>query len=275
MNDTDQTAALTLSESEDQPGHLWDFGEPITDEDRSASDLATGLTSLGFIRAALRRGAWLWCATAVVGMVVGFGALTALPPAYQASTSVLLANNPFEIAGDAALDDAAITQSRTVAADALRQLGLRQSAASFVGDYTVAILTNRVLLITAKATSNELAIREANALAAAFLTFQAHLLQTQERLVNVAVQQQVNLAQQRISLISGQISKQSAATPTQKAKLNNLIKERGLDVSALTALKQANLTNQANTRVNTTKVVQGSKILDQAVAGRIPPRNTW
>ena len=164
MNDRDQSATLSLSQSDDQPGRLWDFGDPSSNEDRSAAELATGLTSLGFIRAALRRSARLWCATAVIGLLAGFGVLKALPPAYQASTSVLLANNPFELASDAALNDQAIAQSRTVAGAALRKLGLQQSAASFVGDYTVTIVTNQVLLITVKATSSDQAVREANAL---------------------------------------------------------------------------------------------------------------
>jgi capsular polysaccharide biosynthesis protein len=269
VNDRDQAATLSLSQSADQPGRLWDFGDP-SNEDRSAAELTTGLTSLGFIRAALRRSARLWCATAVIGLLAGFGVLKALPPAYQASTSVLLASNPFELASDAALNDQAIAQSRTVAGAALRKLGLQQSAASFVGDYTVTILTNQVLLITVKATSSDQAVREANALATAFLTVQAQQLRSQERLVNAALQQQVTLARQRINQLSNQISQLSAqpATPTQHAKLASLVNQRGRDTHELAVLKQANLTNQANTRIDTTKVIQGSQVLDPAVPSR-------
>jgi len=279
VNDRDQTAALSLSQSDDLPGHLWDFGEPNTDEDRSAADLATGLsaadlatglTSLGFIRAALRRSAWLWCFTAVFGMMAGFGALTALPPAHQASTTILLGDNPFEIAGDAALDDQAIAQSRAVAGAALRKLGLRQSAASFIGNYTVAIITSRVLDLTVKAKSSAEAVREANVLATAFLTFQAQQLQTQERLVNASLQQQITAAEQNISSINKKISQLSAqpAAATQHAKLGSLVNKRNNATSRLTTLKQVNLANQANTRINTTKLIQGSQVLDPAVPGR-------
>ncbi len=97
------SGAIPESRAKTRPGASGISANFSTDEDRSAADLASGLTSLGFIRAALRRSARLWCATAVVGLLAGFGVFMALPPAYQASTSVLLANNPFENAGDAAL----------------------------------------------------------------------------------------------------------------------------------------------------------------------------
>ncbi len=153
-----------------------------------------------------------------------------------------------------------------------------ESAASFVGDYTVTIVTNRVLLITVKATSSDAAVSEANALARRSSRSRHSQLQTQERLVNAALQQQVTLAQQRISSISNQISQLSAqpASPAQHAKLRSLVNQRSRDASALTALKQATLANQATTRINTTKVIQGSQVLDPAAPRRaLHARNTW
>ena len=50
-------------------------------------------TSLGFIGAALKRSAWLWCATAMLGVLIGYGLYDKYPPAYQATTSVLLTND--------------------------------------------------------------------------------------------------------------------------------------------------------------------------------------
>jgi capsular polysaccharide biosynthesis protein len=266
VSDADRAAALSLSQSDDLPGRLWDFGEFPTDEDRAAADLAAGLTSVGFIRAALRRSAWLWCATAVVGFLAGFGAFKAFPPAYQASTSLLLANNPLQNPDAAALDDQAILQSRTVAGDALRKLGLRQSVASFIGNYTVTVVTNRVFTITVKATSSDGAVREANAVATAFLTFQARQLETQERLVNTSLEQQIAAAQQNIDSISKQISQLSAqpASPAEHAKLSSLLADRGRATSALTVFKQVNLANQATTRIDTATVVKGSQVLDPA-----------
>ncbi len=263
MSDRDQTVALFLSEGNDLPVHFWDFGELPTDEDRSATALATGLTSVGFIRAALRRGAWLWCAAAVLGLLAGFGALKEFPRPYEASTSILLANNPFELPGNAALDDQAIAQSRTVAGDALRKLGLPESAASFAGHYTVAIVTNRVLEITVKATSSQAAVRQARVLATVFLAFQTQQLEAQEQLVNASLQQQITAAQQNINSISKQIS-QLPAQPA-SATRDSLLAERNQAVSALIVLQQSVQANQATTRINTTTVIKGSQVLDPAM----------
>jgi capsular polysaccharide biosynthesis protein len=264
VNDEDRTVALFRS-GDDLPVHFWDFGEYATEEDRSAAALASGLASAGYIRAALRRSAWLWCALAVVGALAGFGIFRELPPAYEASTSVLLSNNPFEIPSDAALDDQAIAQSRTVAGDALSKLGLHESAVSFVGHYIVTIVTNRVLNFTVKATSSEAAVKQARALAAAFLAFQAQQLESQERLVNASLQQQITAAQQQLSTINYQISQLSAhRASAAQGTLGALITERTRESSALTALEQANTANEATTRVNTATVVQGSQVLDPA-----------
>ena len=56
-------------------------------------------------------------------------------------------------ASDAVLDDQAIAQSRTVAGAALRKLGLQQSPGISSATTQSAVLTNRILLITVKATS--------------------------------------------------------------------------------------------------------------------------
>ncbi len=84
-----------------------------------------------------------------------------------------------------------------MAGDALRKLGLHESARrASPGSYTATVLTNRVLVITVKAASPGLAVREANALAAAFLASR-HSSCSQELLVSNSLQQQIAKAQQR------------------------------------------------------------------------------
>ena len=267
MKDGDQTAALSLSQNDDLPGYPWAFDEFSTDEDSSDADLATGLTSLGFIRSALRRSAWLWCAIALAGLLAGFGLFVKLPLSYEAATSLLLTNPPLSTPGVAITDDQAIAQSRAVAGDALRKLGLRQSAASFTADYTATPVTDRVLLITVKATSSDGAVREANALATAFLTFQAHLLDAQQKLVNASLQQKVTQAQQHLDSVSKQISQLSAqpASPRQRSELSRLRAERSHADVALTTLQQTTNSNQASTEAATASQVKGSVVLDGAV----------
>lgn len=266
MNDADQTAALSLSRSDDRAGELWGLDEFATDEDRSTTELAAGLTSLGYIRAALRRNAWLWCATAVAGLLIGAAAYKAFPPAYQASTTILLGNNNLEQPGDAVQNDQALIQSRTVASDALRRLGLHESAASFVGNYTATVLTTRVFSITAKAQSYQAAINEANALAAAFLAFQKQQLYAQERQVSATLQQQLNRAQLNFNALNQEIRRVRAqpTSPTQQTQLGRLYKQRNQQIAALTSLKSSNLGNENSMRTNIAILVDGSRVVDAA-----------
>ncbi len=265
MNDGDQTA-LSPSRTDELAGQIWPLDEFGADEDRLA-DLATGVTSVGYIRAALRRGRRLWCATAVAGLLIGFGAYKAFPPAYQASTAILLASNLPGPPGEAVQDDAAFVVSRTVAGDALRKLGLQQSAASFTADYSATPVTDRVLSITVKATSSDAAVKEANAVATAFLTFQKNLLDAQGQSINASLQQEVTQAQQQLDSLNKSISQLTAQprSSAQSARLGHLLTERDRESAALTQLKLSVPANQATMRISTATLVKGSQVLDPAV----------
>jgi capsular polysaccharide biosynthesis protein len=262
-----ETAGPPVNQA-DPPERLWGFDGLDDITDAPVADVAGGLVSLGFIAAALRRSRWLWCTTAVIGLLVGLGLVVKFPPRFQASTTILLANNPLVNSASAELDNQAIVQSRTVAGDALRKVGLPESgASSFTADYTATVVTNRVLLITVKAKSADLALREANALATAFLAFQASQAETQARLVDTSLQQETAQAQRNIDSISRQIKQLLAqpASPSRHTQLSTLSAQRTEAVSALVVLKQANSANQAATSVNIAQLVKGSQVLDPAV----------
>src|SRR6516162_2282610 len=86
---------------------------PVADD--LVADLTAGPTRRRSIRRALRRRTWLWCTTAVLGLIVGLGLLAAHPPGYQASTSVLLTYSSDQNVGIASVTDLALAQSRSVA----------------------------------------------------------------------------------------------------------------------------------------------------------------
>ena len=250
------------------PGHLWTYDDGAHSEDRPA-DFAMSLASLGFILAALRRGLRLLSIMTLAGLLLGLAYLRLYPPQYQATTSVLL-----PVSENTQINDnQAIAQSRTVAGLAANTLGPPATAASLGNDYTVAVETDRVLLITSRAPSANEAVREANAVATAFLTLQAHLVQSQQQLVNSLLQQQITNAQQQINSISNQISRLSAQppSPSQASDLDSLRKQRSHAISALTALQQAALNNQASSQVATDSVLKGSQVLDKASA--LPQHN--
>jgi capsular polysaccharide biosynthesis protein len=256
-----------LTHSEELNGQLWNLGEYASEEDRAVSDFATGITNVGFLRAALRRSAWLWCATAAIGLLAGLAGFKKFPPAYQASTTILLSSSLPGAPGEAVQDDMAIAESRTVAGAALRSLGLAQSPTVFVGDYSTADLSDRVFAITVKSRSQGLAIREANALAKAFLAFQAQEVQSSQRLATASLQHQAAQITQHIQTFDREISQASGPTATtaQHSRLSALETERSQETTALRALNQSIVGNESSGPLANAALVKGSEVLDPAV----------
>ena len=235
--------------------------------DEAPGGFTTALVSLGFIRAAVRRSMWLWCTTAVVGLLVGVGLYKQSPVAYQASTTLLLVPSPDEQPGDAILTDVALAGSRTVAGRAVQKLGLSESAGSFLRSYTVTEVTDRVIIITSSAPSSNEAVTRASVLANQFLQFRAQQAQIQEQIVLAALQHQVTQAQQGIKSINTQIGQLSAqsASPGTNVKLSHLRAQLSQAVTQLPAIEQTVSTNQATVRLNTRQYIQGSEVLDAAI----------
>lgn len=236
--------------------------DDVMDADERPGEYATGLVSLSFITAALRRSMWLWCATAVAGFLIGLGIYVARPAPYQASTTVVLVPNPVEQPTDAIATDVALVQSRTVAGRVVRKLGLHESIAGFLGSYAVTAITDRVLLITVDAPSSSEAVARASTLATEFLQFRARQAQSQEQITLDTLQQQIAKAQQAIKSINGRISQLPAqpVSPTQQATLNQLRAQLGQQENELLSLQQTAQSDQ----LTTAQMVNGSQVLDRA-----------
>jgi capsular polysaccharide biosynthesis protein len=265
VNDPDQTVTFPAIAADEQP-EPWPYDDFATAEDRPVSDFAAGLTSLPYLRAALRRSVRLWCAIAAIGMLLGFGLYVALPPAYSASTKVYVLNDPTEDPISAMLTDETVAQSRAVAAIAMRKLGLRESIDSFIAATTVTVAADRVLLISVSAPSTSAAMVRAKALAAAFLQFRNQQLASQLKLVVASLEQKITEAKQQIKSIDSQISKLSAAptSPAQQVKLGSLQATRTAKSSALTVLTNVTRGTEANAQNVMATMVSGSIVLDPA-----------
>jgi lipopolysaccharide exporter len=265
MSDGYQAVAPGLNERGDGLQRLWP-DNPVIAAEHEVTDLAAGLVSVGFIRAALRRSKWFWAAMAVAGLIIGSGLYLSSPPLYQASTTLLLTVGPEAQPGTAILDNQAEAQSRAVAALALQRLGLRQEVGSFLGSYTATVVTDRVLRITGSARSSDQAVNVTNAVAAAFLQFRADQLQEQLQLQFAALDQQVAQGKQHLKSITDQISQWTAqsASSAQQAKLSSLRTQRDRASTDLTALEQTASANKATSQITTTSMITGSKVIDTA-----------
>lgn len=264
MTERDYTVVRALNGASGVPERLISYDGFTVPSERH--DFAEGLVSFGFIKAAIRRRARFWFAVAITGLVAGGGFYMSSPASYRATTSLLLTPGPYENINTAASNDQAMAESRTVAGLAVKQLGLPESAASFLATYTAAPVTERVVIITVSAPSSAQAVLRAGAVAMAFLKFRAEEMQSEQQLVLASLNQQASEAEQRLSSINAQITILTAqsSSSTQQSQLKNLRNQRTQVTGTLTNLQEAAIGNQTVTKPATAAAVNGSVVLDPA-----------
>jgi uncharacterized protein involved in exopolysaccharide biosynthesis len=247
---------------------LWAYDSLTAAGDSPAVNITSGFTSLGFIKAALRRRAWLWCLLAVAGLLIGSALYKEFPPAYQASTSVLITDNPNQDPMIAIQTDISLAQSRTVASRVVQQLGLKQTAGSFLAAYNVTAVTEQVLNITVGAPSSNAAVSRAAAIATQFLKFHGEYAQTQQRQLATELDQQVSQARQGLNSVNRQISQVSAepSSPSQQARLKNLQTQRDGAAGSLAQVQQYATSTLASGKTITSSIVNNSQVLNPAAA---------
>jgi len=238
--------------------------------DDRPTDIGTGLTNLGFIKAALRRRRRLWYTLAAVGLVIGLGLAVKQAPSYQASTSLLLTPQaaPGEASGAPILNEQTIAESRAVAELAMKKLGLQGSVSHFQGEYTVTAPTDRLLVITVSAPSSSEAVARASALATEFLQFRTTMAEAAQKLVPGTFQQQLQQAQQKVNSLATQVQQVSAepTSPDQQANLKDLQTQYQNAIADQNTVQQANIQNLNSSTITTQQVVQDSGVLDPASA---------
>ena len=268
MNDPDKITWPNGNGAGDYLPELpWTYDEFTASGDTLAPDLTGDLANLKFIAGALRRRARFWCITAAVGLIVGCGIYLKSPPGHQAETTVWLVTGPYENIDTAANNDQAMAQTRTVAGLAVQELGLTESAATFLTTYKVTPITERVIDITASAHSSDQALADAGAVASAFLKFRASELQAQQAAVLASLNQQTKQAQQHLSSINAQIKQlQSQATSfAQQSQLKTLLNEQIQVENIVYQAGQAEFNYQTSNGANTAAAVSGSYVLDPPV----------
>jgi capsular polysaccharide biosynthesis protein len=262
VNDPDQ--AIAWFRGDGLNGHGWAYDDAPAGEERAAADLTGGLVNLGFFTAALRRSAWVWCLTAVAGLLIGSALYLKYPPAYHATTTVLLTDNASQNPAVEVLTDQSLAQSEPVAAGVVRELKLPQSVTSFQAAYAVTVVTDTVLTLNVGAPSSAAAVRRASALAAAFLQYRAQSARAQEQQLFAQLDQQYNAAQQRLGTLEAQISQVPSPliTPAEKAEYDHVQTLMGQQKQIMQYVTAA----KAAAKTNTNAMVTGSYVIDPATA---------
>lgn len=265
MNDPDQSVVWSNGIAEDPPERLWGYDDPAAAQERSAADPGGTFVNLGFISATLKRKALLWCSVALLGLLIGSGAYVKFPPSYQASTTVLVKDNPADLdPNDTMTTNATLAESNGVATQVARQLGLQQSPASLIAATTVTAVTSQIVTITVTAPTSAGAVSRASAWASAFLQFRGNYLRNQQQLLANQVDQEVSQAKQSLASVTQQITDVTAepVSTAQKAKLTSLEAESQAQ-SGIIATARA---TSASGQTTTASMVDGSEVLNPAVA---------
>ena len=231
-------------------------------ENRSA-DFAPGLVSLGFIKAAIRRSARFLLVMTAVGLLGGFGYYVKSPHSYQASASMLITLSPYEDNLTASADNQALAETSTVAQLAVQELGLQESASSFLNTYTAASVIDRLLTITANAPSPNQAVLYARAVGNAFLKFRADQQREQNNLTLQSLEVQLNQAKQHSNSVNAQLSQvqNQPTSPTQESQLSKLQGEQTSAEVALSNVQTALTDNQTTTGAEVTAALDNSQVL--------------
>lgn len=280
MKDPDPMVTLSAEAADELRERLWayeDFSGPV---EHPAFDVTGAFASLGFLRQALRRRRRLWLTLGALGLVIGCGVYVTYPPAYPASTTLLITNASGSDPGTAMLTNQSLAESLPVAEAVVRQMKLPQSPASLLAAYTATSTSENVLEITVSAPSSARAVEEAQAIASAFLKFRAGLLRTQEQQQESALNQRVTQAENNLNSIAKQITELGGTVPSDNSststgsvppatgKLGRLtVGYRAAD-QAVSTLKQQVPGTITQDQIDLTSQIDGSQVLNPASAGK-------
>jgi capsular polysaccharide biosynthesis protein len=247
-------------------------GDAAFDEGDSSAANAPGLVSVGFLRSALRRRARLWCALALVGLIIGGGYATAKPPKYTASTTILLVDKPQADPTAAITTDITLAESIPVAAAVVSQLGLNQTPTSFLATYSVKQVTTQVVSITASASSSDAAVQRASAIATQYLAYRATYEKATEQQTEAVLQQQVTQAQQQLDSVTTRLAQAQASGD--QAEVTKLQAQQTTAENNLGTVK-GNVTGTLVTdRTTTQQMIQGSQVVSPAAPGNRSVKKT-
>ena len=241
-------AADVLSED------LWGYALPLA-EDRPPDETPTGLVDLGFIGSALRRSKRVWATLAVVGLLFGAGLFVHTKPSYQATTNVILANDPAQDAVTSVQTATQIAEEPAVGKLALQELGLPGNKLP----YSVFEIDPQVLAFSLSAPTAADAASQSQAVASAFLQIRSQEIQTLLTASVTAQAKQLAQLQNTVQTLSARINQLNAGqgSVTESRQLAAFEAQLSGAQNALSTL----VGQQATARVTAGNMTSGSKIL--------------
>ena len=275
----DQNPTTSVSGADDLRERLWAYEDFSTAQEHPSIEVTGSFTSLGFLRAALRRGRRFWLGMGAVGLVVGIAIFAELPPAHSASTTVLLTVAAGSDPNTTMLTDQSMAASEPVAQDVISQLHLTQTPQSLLASVTATGITEEVLQITVKAKTSDLAVSEAQAFATWFLRYRAQVLADQQTQQTKALDKQVTLAQQKVATTRQKLISAHVSIPTialiyppwgqpPKTAAQKLREQFSLAATNYETVQSNVATTIQQNEIAVDTQIYGSQVLDPATAAK-------
>lgn len=158
-----------------------DLSWNIDGEDRESEITGSPRPLLGtwhYLRTSLRRERRIWVGLGVLGALLGLTVLLVLPPSSKAVVTLLMAH-PASLDGPSAMGtDVSLLNTREVADQTVRAMGISMSPEAFQSSVTSEPVTTEILMVTVAAPDNAAALERADALTRQYLVFRATQLRS-------------------------------------------------------------------------------------------------
>jgi capsular polysaccharide biosynthesis protein len=260
VNDPDQTLTWGPRAASDLRDRLAAYEDSADFEDPGGPGSGAGLVNVAYLWNALRRGWRLMAVLAIVGLIIGAGYSVLAPAQDQATTTVLLYNDPTDNPTTALATNTGLAASLPVATAVVQQLNLPMTANSFLATYTATATTPQIVLLTVSASSSDEAVARATALAQQYLAFRASYEQAAEKQTSNDLQDQVTQDQASVDTLATEL--QAAPLSQHKALSEKLTQAQNELQSSESDIQDTRDT--LATLVN--QEVSGSRVLNPAQA---------
>lgn len=261
---------------------FWPYGDAAQPGTAAPPNPGSELVNLRFLGAAIGRGKRIWLTLAVIGLLIGCGLFATAHSSYSASVSILLSEDPQgEIGGIST--EALLARNPTVAASAIRELGLSMTPQAFLGTYSADleplttstnisnsnnVINSPVLVIAATADTATQATREANAVTAEFLKYRTRMLNSEAAATYGSAARQIATDRNTLASLQAQVSAVSAEkkSAARQQRLSKLRSEERTAASALSAAEKDVGSAESATQLTVSTMISGTQVLSSTPA---------
>jgi capsular polysaccharide biosynthesis protein len=231
-----------------------------------SSTVAGRLLSVPFLLRALRRRWKVWAITGVAGILIGAAISVAVPPQPSAMTTILLSHPSGTDPNRAMATDVALIMTSPVAANALGRLGPDTPTGDL--SYGATALGANLMQITAHGPTARIAVKFADAVAAAFFDFRRSQFQQQSQTLDKALELRQRALDDELNAIAAQINTLQPPQPPGKATTSTTVGGQVADLLARRAIINDQLTRirdqTGNNAVDAEAVQATSRVIEQA-----------